>query len=291
MEYRKRRRSFPTRRDKNTFPAYLIAGAAFLALVYLVGLSKAGTLLAEKVIAPVIRNGISARQDKSEEAGSSEETPSAAAETEEARLEAQALVCYALQLGAFESEENAKAQAEAQQKIGAAGYIVNDDALYRVLAAGYPTKAERDSVLERLSEEGVDVRAHTLSYAEKTLVIETDAAQRTRLQTALTHARALPDDVYAVCLAFDRDALSVAAGEKALLAATSRAEKALSLLDGVIADAGGEIEALKTYLRDAALLISACKEEDEEARVQFSARLKTLYLTLACAYGGYLLRG
>lgn len=62
---------------------------------------------------------------------------------------------YALQLGAFTQESAAHQLSQQFIPRGAAGYVLEDNDIYRVYAAAYPTRAEAQSVQTRLSEQGV----------------------------------------------------------------------------------------------------------------------------------------
>ncbi len=67
---------------------------------------------------------------------------------------------YALQTGVFADAQAASAEAEAQQALGAAGYVY-EDVRYRVLASLYRTREDAGAVKERLEAQGVDCYIYT----------------------------------------------------------------------------------------------------------------------------------
>jgi len=77
--------------------------------------------------------------------------PSGAAQ-EHVQIQMDGYTLYCLQLGAFSDEANAKDLAASLQGMGAAGYIV-DDTYFRVLASGYKSEADAESVAERIRTE------------------------------------------------------------------------------------------------------------------------------------------
>lgn len=79
-------------------------------------------------------------------------------------IETPALRIYALQLGAFDSLENAEAFAESSASIDGAGYIYSDSGPYRVLGMGYEKIDEAEETKRRLSEEnGLECSIYTIT--------------------------------------------------------------------------------------------------------------------------------
>ena len=75
-------------------------------------------------------------------------------------------VWYALQLGAFETEEAAHQLAEQFQRRGAAGYVWQDER-YRVLAAVYPEKEDAQAVRQQLREQQLGIKDVFLMTADR----------------------------------------------------------------------------------------------------------------------------
>ena len=100
-------------------------------------------------------------------------------------------VWYALQLGAFETEEAAGQLAEQFQRRGAAGYIWPDER-YRVLAAVYPEKEDAQAVRQQLREQH-DVESYLFEIDVPAVVLRMTGmrGQIDILEAAFLHAEEL----------------------------------------------------------------------------------------------------
>lgn len=293
MEFRRRRTTY--RKQQGTaYPATIAALVVFALVVYGVGASKAGTWLAKNVAAPLF-TWISPVEPEDIAPAAAEETqePAKAAVGDTVEIIAPACVCYALQMGAYESQENAETQANSLREVGAAGYVWKDDTWYRVLAAGYATEADRDSVAENLSAQGVDSRAYTISYGERVLTVTSNAEQAEALKSAVNAAAQIPGDIYDACIAFDKTPQSIDEGKAAVREIRRAAEAALTSLEDLSGD-GGEVAALRACLNDILLLsddlldLDANEINDTDDTVAFSSGFKRFYLLAVEGYGAYL---
>lgn len=131
---------------------------------------------------------------------------------------------YALQLGAF-TQENA-AQQLSQEFIprGAAGYVCADEKIYRVYAAAYPTRAEAQSVQNRLNEQGVSTYIQICNENAFMLRAGGNDTQLAAVSDIFSYLDTLSMKFYALSVSLDKNELSMAAAQEALLseAATCR---------------------------------------------------------------------
>lgn len=110
---------------------------------------------------------------------------------------------YALQLGAFEEEEAAKALAASFRARGAAGYIHRQDG-FRVLAAAYTSRAEAQAVQTQLGAlHGVEAYVSEIGRPEITLRVTGQKAQLTALEDALTVLDQCAEQLYALSAGLD----------------------------------------------------------------------------------------
>ena len=287
MELRRRRRTHSGKKS-TAQPAAFAALVVFLFLVYAIGASKAGTWLAENVAAPVFRWIAPIEEETSAETAQTTPEPSAEEQKTTRKISAPAYVCYALQMGAYENEDNAENQAESLREVGAAGYVLRDDEWYRVLAAGYATETDRDSVAENLSAQGVETRAYTISYSERALTVTATETETDAFASAVETASGLPGAVYDACIAFDREQESVEEGKTAVRSIRSDAERALASLGELQDDTDGEVAALTACFQDVLLLADDLLGADDSDKVAFSSAFKRFYLSTVGIYGGYL---
>ena len=276
MEYRKRQRRVQKRRVRQDSYAGTVFCVVllFAAIVYLIGISSAGTWMAKTVVAPVFRTlGIVSDTE------SPAETQSAATlkalVTESVRIPSKA--CYALQMGVYSNSDNAAKQSSALQAVGAAGYVCSDDEKYRVLASCYPTEEDIRAVRTRLSEEGMESSIHQFKDAETEWLITAEQEQIDVFQEAVTALMSIGDRIYSVIYTFDSEKQTVPMGKAAITILCSETETHLAALESIQAQ-NHMIERLAACYRSILNMLQETASLDTEETVSFSARLKYLHL-------------
>jgi len=133
-------------------------------------------------------------------------------------------VWYALQLGSFDTEEEAKAVADTYRRRGAAGFLWNDGR-WRVLAAVYPLREDAQSVRLQL-EAGHDVESvlYQLAFPQLELRVNGMAGQLEILEAAFVHADALTTQLHQISIAMDRQEMTAAEAAEALQALGAQLE-------------------------------------------------------------------
>lgn len=133
---------------------------------------------------------------------------------------------YTLQLGVFEQQDAADALAESYRGRGAGGYVLLEEH-YRVLAAGYETRADAQAVQTQLrTGHQVDAYIWELARPEITMRLSGQRAQLTALTDALDALDKLAEHLSALSQGLDNRAV---AGEEARRALASEQETAAAL--------------------------------------------------------------
>ena len=116
---------------------------------------------------------------------------------------------YALQLGAFESEEAARKLGQEYARRGAAGYVWLDGR-YRTLAAVYPLKEDAQAVRSQLSLiHEVDTYLYEISLPALRIRLSGMKGQLEILEAAFLHANDLITSLQAMSVALDRQETNV----------------------------------------------------------------------------------
>jgi len=116
---------------------------------------------------------------------------------------------YALQLGAFEKEDSAKALGEQFARRGAAGYVWLDGR-YRTLAAVYPLRDDAQTVRQQLSEKHeVETFLYQISLPALQLRLSGMQGQLEILNAAFIHADELVRSLQRLSSALDRQETTV----------------------------------------------------------------------------------
>lgn len=256
--------------------AYWLIGIVFFGIVYLIGASKAGTWVAVNWIAPALRQSSAALPSTAEPAFV--QTPAALIDSDATReMTLPEKTFYALQIGVYADEENAKAQSSALKKIGAAGYILKDGERFRVLASAYQDKESAAKVADQLTREGIESRIYTIVRTRRTFKITGNAGQIEAVYRAVERTDALLESFYNAFLAFDRDKQSVTDAITALHAIKTETETLHEAVVQVNA-ADGSLGGMDTFYDAVVMRLGQLTDMAAVGTVEFSAALKELYL-------------
>ncbi len=206
-----------------------------------------------------------------------EKTQSGERETRELALSAHSW--YALQLGAFTQENAARQLAQEFINRGAAGYVYHDSDAYRVLAAAYPTRAEAQSVQQRLNDQSVSTYIHPFSFAALTLRAGGEQEQVRSFSETLSYLDGLDEKLYALSTALDAREMEDGAVRAALLSEGATCQALLRTLSSAF---GKEPNAGVQKVCDILTLIAAEGDAlgNENSAARTGAALKRCQLTV-----------
>ncbi|HWR22782.1 MAG TPA: SPOR domain-containing protein [Feifaniaceae bacterium] len=295
MEFRRKKR----KRRRAASEGGGSAGKAILALiviaavVYLVSASAAGTWIAQNVVAPVFT-----WVDNQIKGAPAEATPDgivqvpeataggsvASGNTVTAEVELPAMECFALQMGVFSTQTNAETEAEALQKRGAGGYVMEDAGKYRVLAAAYTERGSLDQVREQLKTEGLDSALYTFLAPMSTLRVTATEAQLTRIRNGFAALNTLQKEIADASLTFDKEQQKPEEGKSkaAALLTELKAAKDVFLAEG--AGSNPVLSAMETCFNKYEDALTELSGYDTESFVDFSSKMKYTHLYIAHAY-------
>jgi len=304
-------------------PPELLRGIVIVAAiglcVYVALATAVGNFMAEKVVAPVFRwldgkNGSKTVQGESAPPASAEpasspaeensgsqtalallpqegsglaETASGAVEggkqQREIRVESRSF--YALQLGAFSSEQNAQTESRAVQQRAAGGYVYSDGIHYRVLAAVYNSRETAKTVKAQLMEQNsLDSGIYQIDVPAITLRVTAGEEQLAAVQTGFDRMGAVCDELLELCEQFDKEEATPEEVQERLqkLAQSCRepAEVLSSVKEGIAAELCRELE-------EKAQRLEECAGKGASGRTEFSSALKYAHISEVCAYSAF----
>ncbi|MDO4572722.1 MAG: SPOR domain-containing protein [Clostridia bacterium] len=279
MEIRHVKRTARRKRAGRFSPAMIPVLAVFFIGAYLIGASRFGTWLASDVVAPAILDAAPLPSGETQ-AAASEATaaPEASGAPETLVLSLPALYCYSIQIGAYESLSNAEAQAAQLKKLGAAGYIVDDGSVRRVLAAGYPRQDSMAQVIRQLEAEGLESRAYELCADGFRLRVSGTPEQLECLEAALSFSASLPERLSEASIQFDRDSMSVSEGVSMLARIREECADQAGALEALAEGADEALRPALAYLGEAESLLSVFCDASHAERAAASSDIKRLYL-------------
>lgn len=246
------------------------------AAVYLIGASKVGSFLNDKVVEPIAM----AFSSETKEPQRSEDTENTdAKDARQVSFYAQPMSFYALQAGVFSDEENARKYASELKNKGGAGYVLKDgNNNYRVLISGYGNKEDAESVSDRLkSSQGMETSVFEISGKELSFSADADELTANSLKEAEVNScvTALSE----LSLKRDRGEISVEEAKESL---NEVRESSLKIKE-TMEKAGKDDLAVKLAAFYLSVAEAAAQAEEKTGEVEFSSALKCCYLSAAQA--------
>ncbi len=182
-------------------------------------------------------------------------------------------VWYALQLGAFETEEAARQLAEQFQRRGAAGYLWPEER-FRVLAAVYPEKEDAQAVRQQLRDQhDVDSYLFEISIPSVSLRMTGMRGQIDILEAAFLHAEELIRQMERISETLDRQEITPAEAAEELNTLREQVELvALRMEQRFLSPRNAAVTGLIGLMRDYAAF--AREETGQESNALLSRQLK-----------------
>ena len=182
-------------------------------------------------------------------------------------------VWYALQLGAFETEEAAGQLAEQFQRRGAAGYLWPEER-FRVLAAVYPEKEDAQAVRQQLRDQhDVDSYLFEISIPSVSLRMTGMRGQIDILEAAFLHAEELIRQMERISETLDRQEITPAEAAEELNALREQVELvALRMEQRFLSPRNAAVTGLIGLMRDYAAF--AREKTGQESNALLSRQLK-----------------
>lgn len=296
MEYARRRK----RRRRNSSGAGKALGALIMTglVIYLFTASAAGKWLAEKVMAPAFSalselplfssDGLDGlEQENAAEQDSLAVSLSGGMTSVNENVELPAISCFALQMGAFSSMENASVLSDSLKARGAGGYVYDDDGMYRVLAAGYGTETEARAVKERLISEGNDCTVYDISAPGVTFCITAGKGEIDNIKKGFYALHDAQTALCAACIEFDENSMSPSEGAALVKdIMTDFSSSCGSLYQ--YADSSPALSSLAECCDKCTASLSALTDDSYTSSADFSAAMKHALLELSDAYASML---
>ena len=296
MEYARRRKR---NRRKSSGAGRALGALIMIGLViYLFTASAAGKWLAEEVMGPAFSALSELPMFSSDSMDNLEQEISSGDDSVAVSLgggptsvnqniELPAISCFALQMGAFSSEENAKSLSDSLKAWGAGGYVYDDGDMYRVLASGYGTEAEARAVKERLVSEGSDCTVYDLSSPGVTFSITAGKSDMDGLKDGFYALYDAQTALCAACIEFDEKAMSPSEGAAMVKEIQSELTSSCKSLYQY-ADTSPALSAISKCCDSCAVSLSALTEGSYPSSADFSAAMKHALLELSDAYASML---
>lgn len=197
---------------------------------------------------------------------------------------------YAIQLGAFDSEESARSQAEGFIARGAAGYV-RKDSRFRVLAALYPTREEAQTVRQQLqSQHEIDSYVYEIALPEIVLGLNNGmAGQWDVLEAGMLFLNTTLEKFCEISTSMDKQDLPVEQELSRLAEIASQADTLKSVLSQRFSTVNNAVVSnLINLMGEIKKATSAVAETSSKGNVAMGAQMKNQTLNLLTEVESYL---
>lgn len=186
---------------------------------------------------------------------------------------------YALQMGAFSSDENARSEAENLRSRGAAGYVYHDGH-YRVFASVYQDESDAQAVRKQLEDnESLESSVFVIHAPGATLRVTASEEGLKSVKEAFSALETARDELYSLCTDIDRKNISEGDARSKLKKLAEDARKPAEALDGT-----GEVgTALQDELIETSDELRKVAEMKDDG-IAFSTEMKYALVRQSCAY-------
>jgi len=196
---------------------------------------------------------------------------------------------YAIQLGAFDSEESARSQAESFVARGAAGYV-RKDSRYRVLAALYPTREEAQTVRQQLhGQHEIESYVYEINLPEILLNVKGMAGQLDVLEAGMQYLNTTLEKFCEISTSMDKQDLTVEQELSRLAELASQADTLKNVLAQRFASVNSAVvKDLISLIGEIGKSTAAVAEISSKGNVVMGAQMKHETLKLLSFVESYL---
>ncbi|MDR0396001.1 MAG: SPOR domain-containing protein [Oscillospiraceae bacterium] len=198
---------------------------------------------------------------------------------------------YAIQVGAYDTQDAAAEAAATLRARGGAGYVIQDGA-YRLLVACYPSRAEAEEVMNRLVSSGEYGASaiYRLNADEMIISLIATPLQASALSQAYSLLPEMIQELSRLALALDRGSMDASAVRASAGTSMNRAKQLLSTMDLAITDPRPDIvRELRALLETAAATMEQIVHSDSGA-LPLSSQIKYNHVDLLWRYVQYVKR-
>lgn len=189
-----------------------------------------------------------------------------------------ALTLYAIQLGAYDTEDAARIEASRYVGRGSAGYVMHDTR-YRVLGALYEKREQAVEVRDQLSAQKVESYVYSFGADAVELRVTAQRAQIDALQAGMQAFRNEAAALSAVSFAMDRGESTVAEALDAIAAQSERLDQANRALSAVAGRKPNPVAAgLIVQLQSLSQRMIQLTADDAVAPMALSSKIKHAYI-------------
>jgi len=191
---------------------------------------------------------------------------------------------YAVKLSEADNIASAKEMSEDYQQRLAAGYIVNDDGIFCILASLYKTKSNAESVVNSLKESQIEASIYEVTLPSLYMDLELSEEQKTALKNCFSMFYNTYGTLYELSISLDKGEKTCEQCQIELLNLISSCEQTVDDLNLKIQNANSsQMIYTKVYLN---LFLDTLKElsQTSTASTTYPSKIKETYFDVIYQY-------
>lgn len=190
---------------------------------------------------------------------------------------------YAIELANYSNSADAYNFAEdVKQQLGA-GYVVNDNETFRVLVSAYNTRANADTVLNNLKENGVTANIYEIKLPSTYLNLELSEEQEASLKNIFDMFKSGYEKLYDLSIELDKSQKTVTQISEEIDTFYNNSSDEIELFNTLFDKNASEIIYTKIYVNNFKDYLKELKEFDNSSTL-FSSKIKETYFKLINCY-------
>lgn len=289
MEYRTNTHARGRSKKRNTAATAIVILISVILIAGIVVLSPLGDWLMEKVIEPA-SEALSPKEKKDNEIVSALKNQEAATPSPSILPSASPIQnslnivetpFYILQMGAFTDVTQTDTHAQKIRSMGAAGFVYQDGAIYRVFAAAYRDAESLEKVQGQVRTDGFEATPYITDQNSVHITLKGDENAVKALEEAIELMNKIPIELSSLSLAFDKEEIDETELESSLKSLQKDLEQAKAALQRINQDS---IASITHVLENDEKHISTFLQEHDSISRTNAGELKLLQLRCIADY-------
>lgn len=224
-------------------------------------------------------------QDDSQAANNQEENASKTTET----VKVQAMNFFGIQMGAFNSKENAQAVGDQLKAKGGAGYILNDQ-YSRVIAMMFLSQNDAATVIQQLSNNSIEAQMYELKCPGVEMEITATGPKIEGIKSIFSLIQEKFGDIENTIKDLDNDKITTEIAINRLNEINDEITSKIEMLNQYSATQEGNkvLSGLKNFLTDQADNLDQIIQGNMSDKVAISSKIKYTYIDMIVKYKEYM---
>jgi len=224
-------------------------------------------------------------QDDSQAANNQEENASKTTET----VKVQAMNFFGIQMGAFNSKENAQAVGDQLKAKGGAGYILNDQ-YSRVIAMMFLSQNDAATVIQQLSKNSIEAQMYELKCPGVEMEITATGPKIEGIKSIFSLIQEKFGDIENTIKDLDNDKITTEIAINRLNEINDEITSKIEMLNQYSATQEGNkvLSGLKNFLTDQADNLDQIIQGNMSDKVAISSKIKYTYIDMIVKYKEYM---